>query len=462
MSQIEYIKIERLEPHPKNPRRDLGDLTELAESIRANGVMQNLTVIGKTVSPDGEGDTYTIIIGHRRHAAAKLAGLSELPCMITSMDERQQLAAMLLENIQRADLTVYEQAQGFQMMLDLGETVKSISEQTGFSDTTVRKRVKLLELDKERFAQAGERGATLADYEELGKIKDIKTRNKVLEKIGTENFAWALESALSEEKRAENKAVIIEALKKFAKKIKDKESSQYQYSQYIGFNSYSFTPPKDAESANYFYTESAHNATLYREKEKQEKPKKTPEQIERERKVKELTGLFKRAYGLRLAFAQGLKITGKMAELVNKKAAEALFSRYSRFDAEAFRELFAIKEKFREHYEKKEGCETFEEALARIKEENAQTPALTLLFRGTYCHIEVPYATCFRTGFPGYTENNRLKAVYDFLGSLGYVMADEERALMDGTHELYEQPEPAEPTVDEEDEAAGDDPDAES
>lgn len=55
---------------------------------------------------------------------------------------------MLLENMQRSDLTVYEQAQGFQMMLDLGESISDISEKTGFSETTVRRRVKLLELDQ--------------------------------------------------------------------------------------------------------------------------------------------------------------------------------------------------------------------------------------------------------------------------------------------------------------------------
>ena len=106
------------------------------------------------------------------------------------MDKKTQVATMLLENIQRNDLTVYEQAQGFQMMLNLGETVSDISEKTGFSETTVRRRTKLLELDQEEFKKSTERGATLMDYAKLEKIKDINLRNEVLAKIGTNNRMW--------------------------------------------------------------------------------------------------------------------------------------------------------------------------------------------------------------------------------------------------------------------------------
>ena len=104
-----YIPIEQLYPHPDNPRKDLGDLTELADSIKANGVLQNLTVVPRTVTGEITGETwqkgYTVVIGHRRLAASKLAGLKELPCVITDMDLRSQVQTMLMENIQRADLT---------------------------------------------------------------------------------------------------------------------------------------------------------------------------------------------------------------------------------------------------------------------------------------------------------------------------------------------------------------------
>ena len=66
---IVNIGLEHIHPHPDNPRKDLGDLTELAESIKKNGILQNLTVIPK----EGEPGEYIAIIGHRRSAAAKLA-----------------------------------------------------------------------------------------------------------------------------------------------------------------------------------------------------------------------------------------------------------------------------------------------------------------------------------------------------------------------------------------------------
>lgn len=78
MPQIINIPINRLFPHPDNPRKDLGDLSELSASIKASGILQNLTVVPD--EPDTPDTDYTIIIGHRRYAAAKIAGLTELPC----------------------------------------------------------------------------------------------------------------------------------------------------------------------------------------------------------------------------------------------------------------------------------------------------------------------------------------------------------------------------------------------
>lgn len=201
---IKMIEIDKIYSHPDNPRKDLGDLTELADSIQESGILQNLTLVPwfsvgnrKEICIDeGMEDKYTVVIGHRRLAAAKLAGLEEVPCAIVDMDHKTQVATMLLENMQRSDLTAYEQAQGFQMMLDLGESVAGISEKTGFSKSTVRSRMKLLELDQEKLKESTQRGATLMDYAELEKIEDIELRNKVLEKVGTDDFNWSLRNAI--------------------------------------------------------------------------------------------------------------------------------------------------------------------------------------------------------------------------------------------------------------------------
>lgn len=246
MADITYIPIRQLHPHPDNPRKELGDLSELAASIKENGVYQNLTVIpghylssreyiSKCVDEGGDaaaaaaawapkvmwvGDDYTIIIGHRRAAAAQQAGLYELPCAIVEMDEREQMQTMMVENMQRSDLTVYEQAQGFQMMMDFGQTVEQISDKSGFSQSTVRRRIKLLELNHDSFKKAEKRGATLSDFAQLDKIEDLEARNRVLETLGTQNFNRAMQDALEQQKWQHQKAEWIEQLKNSPWKIR--------------------------------------------------------------------------------------------------------------------------------------------------------------------------------------------------------------------------------------------------
>lgn len=204
------IAIEKLHPHPDNPRKVLGDIDELAESIKASGILQNLTV----VPMNDDWTEFTVIIGHRRLAAAKQAGLTELPCAVVKMTEKEQLSTMLTENMQRSDLTVYEEAKGCQLLLDLGDTVAEVAEKTGFSESKIRRRVKLCELDEEAFKESQLRQPTLADYERLNQIKDIDVRNELLTSIGTNNFDNLLYSAVqkqeADEKRAELEKICLD------------------------------------------------------------------------------------------------------------------------------------------------------------------------------------------------------------------------------------------------------------
>src|SRR5438270_138208 len=85
-----------------NARADVGDLTELAASIQALGVLQALTVV-ELAKEDGQ-PVYGLIAGERRLAAARQLGLEEVPCLVRQgLDERQRVAAMLVENLQRQD-----------------------------------------------------------------------------------------------------------------------------------------------------------------------------------------------------------------------------------------------------------------------------------------------------------------------------------------------------------------------
>lgn len=217
---IVSIAVENIYQHPDNPRKDLGDLSELSESIRKKGVLQNLTVIpghwDEKLEWHEEG--YTLIIGHRRCAAAKLAGVKELPCRIVDdMSKKDQVSTMLEENMQRNDLTIWEQANGFQMMLDLGETEESIAEKTGFSKTTVRHRLNIAKLNQ-KVLQEKEKDEcfqlSLKDLYELEKIPDVKTRNKILkESTSSNNLVQKARSEAEAIKRKEREKAYIKLCK---------------------------------------------------------------------------------------------------------------------------------------------------------------------------------------------------------------------------------------------------------
>lgn len=198
-NHIVMIHREQLHPHPDNPRKDLGDLEELRESIKEHGIMQNLTVV-----PDKDG--YKILIGHRRFAASE-GILEDLPCVISEgLTDREQVGIMLCENMQRSDLTVFEQAHGFQMMLDLGDTIETISEKTGFSKSTVKHRLAINEINPEALKEAQKSfQPTIADFIALEKIKNIDKRNEILrEALNSQEIQEGVEDYLEELERESN------------------------------------------------------------------------------------------------------------------------------------------------------------------------------------------------------------------------------------------------------------------
>ena len=181
MSKIINIPLDKLKLHPQNVRKKYEGIEELAESIKARGVLQNLTVV-----PDKSKEgTYIVVIGNRRLTAAKQAGISTLPCIVEEMEEKEQIETMLLENMQRNDLTVYEEAQGFQMVLDLGETEEELAKKTGFSKTTIRRRLNIAKIDGKLMSEKEEDKnfqIRLTDLYELEKISDVEKRNELLSK----------------------------------------------------------------------------------------------------------------------------------------------------------------------------------------------------------------------------------------------------------------------------------------
>lgn len=215
--ELVNIRVEQIYPHPDNPRKNIGDIEELTESVRKNGIMQNLTVIPISAlhdeldkQPKAEEmsllSDFHVLIGHRRLAAAKAAGLKEVPCKIVSkISKKEQVSIMLEENMQRSDLTIYEQAQGFQMMLELGETAETIAEKTGFSKATVYHRLNLAKLDPNELQKRETDDSfqlTLKDLYELEKVEDVNVRNQILKESRNSNdLAFRAINAAKEEKR---------------------------------------------------------------------------------------------------------------------------------------------------------------------------------------------------------------------------------------------------------------------
>lgn len=202
---ISLVPAKNLRPHPLNPRKNLGDLAELTDSIKKNGILQNLTAVP---DPDRD-DGYLILIGHRRFAAGKKAGLTEFPCVIASLNEPDQVKLMLCENIQRNDLTVAEQAQGFQMMIDFGISVKELAEQTGFAQSTIYHRLNIAKLDQKALKKKLSE-ITITDLIEMEKIEDIKTRNEILKNADRTNIRQKIERAYADQEAKKTVLIILQ------------------------------------------------------------------------------------------------------------------------------------------------------------------------------------------------------------------------------------------------------------
>ncbi len=126
------IAIEMIEPNPEQPRNEFGDLKELTASIREKGVLEPLLV---KVKPEGG---WMIIAGERRWRASKLAGLTEVPCIEIETDDQGVAEIALIENLQRKDLNIWEEADGLRALADkFGYTQEDIAQKISKSRSTV-------------------------------------------------------------------------------------------------------------------------------------------------------------------------------------------------------------------------------------------------------------------------------------------------------------------------------------
>ena len=480
LDNITMIRLSGLYHHPDNPRKDLGDLTELAESIRKNGVMQNLTVImghwrSKEEFVDDcrkEGVTkdaalgmydkdnswtrtgFTVVIGNRRMEAAKLAGLDAVPCVIVGMDYKTQISTMLEENMQRTDLTVYEQAQGFQMMMDLGLTEAEISDMTGFSRTTVKRRVKMAELDQEVLKKVGAQ-LTMDDLDKLAKIRDLDKRNALLKEAGTSSYKWKIENAITEQLKDDNykqiRAILLQAgcIEKSTDGMHDfwKTYEYLPYESRISLEKYeagqNVLPEDDRQL--YFYKEWS-CVRFWAEKpkaEEQEEEEPTEEQIEKQKKLDEAQAAWTRleeienhARESRDSFIADLTVKQKdsrkamewmiQALTVTNGATEWMGKILPDYEDEELDKL-------------PEGHTETDLDLRYIRTGIAETPTLYAEIMGSLFFDEEDSIQnrWGRSEKPKYCRNLAMITGYEWLEAFGYQVSDDERAYLNGTLDCY-------------------------
>jgi ParB family transcriptional regulator, chromosome partitioning protein len=142
------IAIDRIIPNPKQPRRTFveAELEELAESIRAKGVIQPILV-----RPDPtQAEMFEIIAGERRWRAARRAGLTSIPAVVREFDDREVLEIAIIENVQRSDLNAVEEAEAYKSLIDrFGRTQESVAQQVGKSREHVSNTLRLLQLPED-------------------------------------------------------------------------------------------------------------------------------------------------------------------------------------------------------------------------------------------------------------------------------------------------------------------------
>jgi ParB family chromosome partitioning protein len=174
------LPIDKIEPNPEQPRVEIGDLTELTGSIREKGVLEPLLV-----KPNRQTGTWMIIAGERRWRASNLAGLREVPCIELDIDENEIAEIALIENLQRKDLNVWEEADGLAALGSrFGYTHDEIARKIGKSRTTVTEAMAIAGLPEDIRRKCADAGINAkSTLLEIARQFDEKAMHDFLERI---------------------------------------------------------------------------------------------------------------------------------------------------------------------------------------------------------------------------------------------------------------------------------------
>jgi len=178
------IPIEKIIANQLQPRKDMGDLSELTESIREKGIIEPVIVRPK------EGH-YEIVAGERRYRAAQQAGMTEIPCIEHDIPDNEALELSIVENIQRKDLNVFEQAQSIMSLAEIyGYSHEEIAKKIGKSRVTVSELIRITDLPDEIMQKCIEMGINSKTFLlELTKLEDTEKMIAILNQYSQKSFS---------------------------------------------------------------------------------------------------------------------------------------------------------------------------------------------------------------------------------------------------------------------------------
>jgi len=214
-NKISEIPIIKIRPNKAQPRKVFNEdeLSALSRSIAENGILQPLTVRKASQSE------FELIAGERRLRAAILAGMKRVPCIIVKCSDKESAVYALLENLQRADLGIFEEARGISRLIRrYGLTQEQAADKLGKTQSTIANKLRLLKLSSEEQEWIENAGLTERHARALLRIDDENIRHEVLSKIISDNLNVSQTEALvgiykhnnpkTEKNRGRSKAVI--------------------------------------------------------------------------------------------------------------------------------------------------------------------------------------------------------------------------------------------------------------
>ncbi|MBQ7810049.1 MAG: ParB/RepB/Spo0J family partition protein [Clostridia bacterium] len=184
-NKVLEIPIIRIRPNKTQPRKnfDEDELMSLARSISTNGILQPLTVrkLNET--------EYELVAGERRLRASVLAGLSTVPCVLIKCSDKESAIFALIENLQRSDLNMFEEARGISRLIRKFDiTQEEAAAKLGKKQSTVANKLRLLKLTLEEQDWITQAGLSERHARALLRIDDEELRKKILSQIISEGF----------------------------------------------------------------------------------------------------------------------------------------------------------------------------------------------------------------------------------------------------------------------------------